>query len=286
MDENDDRVDTYRENAAWKWGLCFGVLALFLMVCVGLAYLSRERRQISDLTAFNQSLNSSVAQLRAEMRVMAERLPQTSAADSSARVVAQGEQRGVLQRRQTTRAGADPRYTQLQRRLSNQEKELGSTREDLTKTRDDLQGKLNSTRDELSGSLSSTRDELSGSIGRTHDEVVSLQKRGERNYHEFQLPKSKEFHRVGSLSLSLRKVNTRRKSYDLALFVDDNHMQKKSVNLYEPVWINLDGQPVELVVNQIGKNQIRGYVSEPKYKKSDLGDTAAAHATEPGFKQE
>jgi hypothetical protein len=105
-----------------------------------------------------------------------------------------------------------------------------------------------------------------------------LQRRGERNYYEFQLTKSKEFKRVGPLSLSLRKANTKRKSYDLAMFVDDNQMQKKSINLFEPIWINLDDrpQPVQLVVNQISKDQIQGYISEPKYKKSELGDTASA----------
>src|SRR5689334_23022182 len=103
MDDNDNHVDGYRENAAWRWGLGLGVLALFLIVCVGLAYLSRERSQISDLTASNQRLNSSLAQLRTEMRVMAERLPQPSAADSPARIVSQGAQRGILQPRQTSK---------------------------------------------------------------------------------------------------------------------------------------------------------------------------------------
>ena len=76
----------------------------------------------------------------------------------------------------------------------------------------------------------------------------------------------------------MRKVNTKRKSYDLAMFVDDNQMQKKSINLFEPIWINLDDrpQPVQLVVNQIGKDQIQGYISEPKYKKSELGDMVSA----------
>jgi len=54
-------------------------------------------------------------------------------------------------------------------------------------------------------------------------------------------------------------------------------MQKKSINLFEPIWINMDDrpQPVQLVVNQISKDQIQGYISEPKYKKSELGDTAS-----------
>jgi hypothetical protein len=73
------------------------------------------------------------------------------------------------------------------------------------------------------------------------------------------------------------------------MFVDDNQMQKKSVNLYEPVWINIEDrpQPVQLVVNQIGKDQIQGYISEPKYKKSELGDAASAAPDKtPGFKQQ
>ena len=56
------------------------------------------------------------------------------------------------------------------------------------------------------------------------------------------------------------------------MMVDDNQLQKKGVNLYEPVWINLADrpQPLELVVNEISKNEIKGYLSEPKYKKADL----------------
>src|SRR5690348_16173748 len=278
METPEGRANVDRDNSGLRWGLGLAVLALFMVGGISLAYVSRERRQLNDLNATNQSLSSSVAQLKTEMQVMADKLSQPPPPPPTpARVVSEGGSRSNSQPRTVARATVDPRFRQMQARLANQEKELSSTREDLTKTRDDLQGKLDSTRDELSGSLASTKDELNGSIGRTHDDVVALQKRGERNYYEFQLTKSKEFKRIGPLSLSLRKVNTKRKSYDLALFVDDNQMQKKSINLFEPIWINLDDrpQPVQLVVNQIGKDQIQGYISEPKYKKSELGDTAS-----------
>ena len=276
MDMNESQVEVYRENSALRWGIGIAVLALFAVAGVSLAYVSRERRQLNDLTSTNQSLSSSIAQLKSEMQVMSQKLSQPPPAPP-ARIVPEGASRPISQPR-AARATVDPRFRQMQARLADQEKQLSSTREDLNKTRDDLQGKLDSTRDELSGSLASTKDELNGSIGRTHDDVVALQRRGERNYYEFQLIKSKEFKRIGPLSLSLRKVNTKRKSYDLALFVDDNQMQKKSINLFEPIWINLDDrpQPVQLVVNQIGKDQIQGYISEPKYKKSELGDSASA----------
>ena len=72
--------------------------------------------------------------------------------------------------------------------------------------------------------------------------------------------------------LSLRKANTKHEYADLELMVDDFKLSKKHVNIYEPVmFYNADnGRPVELVINSVGKNHIHGYVSEPKYKSSDL----------------
>lgn len=278
-------IEENHENSAWRWGLALAVVALVVVGGISLAYVSRERRQLNDLNATNQSLSSSITQLKAQMQTMADKMNQPAPVPApTARSYAEGTPRP-----RPVRAAVDSRYNQMQKRLADQEKQLSSTREDLSKTRDDLNGKLDSTRDELSGNLASTKDELNSSIGRTHDDVVALQKRGERNYYEFHLSKSKEFQRVGPLSLSLRKVNTKRKSYDLAMFVDDNQMQKKSVNLYEPIWINLDDrpQPVQLVVNQITKDQIQGYISEPKYKKAELGETVSATpAAPPALKQQ
>jgi outer membrane murein-binding lipoprotein Lpp len=277
-------IDESNENSGWRWGLAIAVVALVAVGGISLAYVSRERRQMNDLTATNQQLSSSITQLKTQMQTMADKLSRPAPVVAPpARATGDGAPRP----RTLNRSAVDPRYTQMQKRLADQEKQLSSTREDLTKTRDDLNGRLDSTRDELSGNLASTKDELNGSIGRTHDDVVALQKRGERNYYEFHLSKSKEFQRVGPLSLSLRKVNTKRKSYDLAMFVDDNQIQKKSVNLYEPIWINLEDrpQPVQLVVNQITKDQIQGYISEPKYKKAELGETvSAAPAAPPALK--
>jgi len=126
------------------------------------------------------------------------------------------------------------------------------------------------------------KDELSGSIARTNDELVVFQKRGERNYYEFQLNKSKVFERVGPLRLSLRKADTKHKRFDVMMLVDDNELQKKGVNLYETVWLNLSDrpQPLEVVVNQISKDHVVGYVSEPKYKRSELSARAGMKPAE------
>lgn len=166
----------------------------------------------------------------------------------------------------------DKRYAQLQNELNEQQKELKETQDAIAKNRADLEGTINST-----------RDELNGSIARTHDELVALEKKGERSYFEFDLSKSKQFQRCGPLTLSLRKADTKHKNYDLAMIVDDNELTKKKVNLYEPIWIHTESgeQPVQIVVNRIGKDLVHGYVSAPKYKPSELAALGSASTATP-----
>jgi hypothetical protein len=165
---------------------------------------------------------------------------------------------------------ADKRYKQLQSQLEDQQKQLKDTQDLVAKNRADLEG-----------SLSSTKDELNGSIAKTHEELVALQKRGERNYFEFDLSKSKQFQRFGPLTLSLRHTDTKHMNYDLNMVVDDNQLSKKHVNLYEPIWIHTEseGQPVQVVVNKISKNFVHGYISAPKYRPSELATSASGAAT-------
>jgi hypothetical protein len=154
--------------------------------------------------------------------------------------------------------------------LAEQQKELKDTQDEVAKNRADLEGTINST-----------RDDLNGSIAKTHDELVALEKRGERSYFEFDLSKAKQFQRVGPLTISLRKADTKHKSYDLAMIVDDNELQKKKVNLYEPILIHIenDSQPVQIVVNRIDKDIVHGYISAPKYKPSELATVGSASVT-------
>ncbi len=105
-------------------------------------------------------------------------------------------------------------------------------------------GDRQDARTRLEGKLNSSHDELSGSIARNHDELVALEKRGERNYYEFEIDKSKQFRKVGPLSVSLRKVNNKHKYFDVALLVDDQQLEKKHVNLYEPMGFSTSGRPV------------------------------------------
>jgi len=101
---------------------------------------------------------------------------------------------------------------QIQSQIAEQKKLLKQTQDDIASARSDLEGKLGST-----------RDELNGSIARTHDELVTLEKRGERSYYEFDLSKSKGFQREGPIQISLRKADSKHQSYDMMMLVNDHN---------------------------------------------------------------
>lgn len=161
----------------------------------------------------------------------------------------------------------DPRYKKLQAQIDAQNKAIEETRNALSGTQ---------------GDLVNTRTELTGSIAHTHDELVVLQKRGERNYIEFDLNKSKEYEHKGPFGIRLKKANVKHQFADLELIVDDRNLSQKHINLYQPVmYYTPDSpQPVEVVINEISKDHIRGYVSAPKYRQSELASMADSSAAQ------
>jgi len=289
----DARVDANR------W-LVIAVLALLGITVVTFAYGLHQQSLVRQLTAQTATANTAVNQMQGQLSAMTAKLNDLTAAPSSVHTPATSTEpseatsteaatdssakspeavstsppvtslksapakRHVAKRRAPV---VDKKYVQLQAQLAEQQKELKDTQDEVAKNRSDLEGTINST-----------RDDLTGSIAKTHEELVALEKRGERSYFEFDLSKSKQFQRVGPLTLSLRKADTKHKSYDVAMIVDDNELQKKKVNLYEPIWIHTetDSQPVQVIVNRIDKDTVHGYISAPKYKPSELAAGSAS----------
>ncbi len=295
---NDHSQRTAPSPARWAMP-ALAVLLAGAAVWSGFA-LSRERQQNSDLVRSNQELSGNLAEVQGQMRSISDRLSTMSAHMNSVQATASQPSpaepalssapapapKPVYHRRAAVPPKPsqpvvlqDPRVDELQSKLNDQQQQIAGTRDQLDRTRSDIENRLNSTRDDLNGSISRTHDE----VARNHDELVALEKRGQRSYYEFKLDKSKQFQRVGPLSLSLRKVNAKKKSYDLLLVVDDQQLQKKNVNLYEPVVLLTSdrGQRMEVVVNSISQSQVSGYISEPKYPKSELASSATPASVQP-----
>ena len=277
--ENEHKSDSSRSGSN-RW-LPAAALALLVVVGAAFGYGYREQMMVGHLTAQESMSRATISQMQGQVDSLTAKLNELTAAQAAAQAAAanaqaqkknQPDKKTPVGTRAALRKGSprDPRYKQLQSQLEEQQKQLKETQEQVAKNRSDLEG-----------SLSSTRDELNGSIAKTHEELVALAKRGERNYFEFDLTKSKQFQRVGPLSISLRKSDTKHKCYDLAMIVDDNQLNKKKVNLYEPIWIHTENeaQPVQVVVNRVEKNEVHGYVSAPKYKPSEISSAGGASVT-------
>jgi hypothetical protein len=254
---------------------------LLLSVCVTIfvfAYAVSERRHAARLAAENSQLAATLSQTQSQVDALGARLsammsaqapPSPAPEQPKPEETHRPAQAGTTHKARRPRAVENQSWKKIENQLAEQQKAIATTQQDLEKTRTELEGKL-----------TSTHDEVSGSIAKTHDELVALERKGERKYYEFDLEKSKQFQHVGPLSLSLRKTNTKHEHYDMAMVVDDRELNKKHVNLYEPVWIYPadSHQPVEVVVNRITKDGVHGYVSAPKHAESEN----AAAGTEAG----
>jgi uncharacterized coiled-coil protein SlyX len=279
LNENGNRMEAAATSTN-RW-LVIAIVVLLGVAGVAFGYGYRQQLLVGHLTAQQTVADSTISQMQTQLNTVTSKLNDMTAAQAQAQAQAQPQADAAKQpdkkiASSAPRTGArrpaasDKRYKQLQSQLAEQQKELKDTQDLVAKNRADLEG-----------NISSTRDELNGSIAKTHEELVVLEKRGERSYTEFDLMKAKQFQRIGPITLSLRKADTKHKNYDIEMIVDDNQMGKKKVNLYEPIWIHTENesQPVQIVVNRIEKNLIHGYVSAPKYKPSELAATGAGSLT-------
>ena len=143
--------------------------------------------------------------------------------------------------------------------------DLDATRNDLKTTRSDLsatRSDLNSTREEVANN----KRDLGGLIARNSTELAELRRKGERDYFEFDITKSKAFNRIGDVMVQLKKTDPKKQKFEVVINADDKAIQKKDRTANEPVTflVGRDRARYELVVNYVDKDRIRGYVSSPK----------------------
>jgi hypothetical protein len=264
-------IDHSPSGAARTLTIVSVLLFAFAIFAIGYAY--EQRAAVTALNQQNQVMRESETLMRGQIDMLTAKINQMAAPQQDAALTAtpSAGKSSVKHAAPAKASPQDRRIRQMQGQLAEQKKQLKQTQDDIASARSDLEGRLGST-----------RDELNGSIARTHDELVALEKKGERSFYEFDLSKSKDFQREGPLQISLRKADSKHQSYDLMMLVDDHQLSKKKVDLYEPIVLHQAGspQPVQIIVNQIDKNHIHGYVSAPKYTDSALASSAVQTSTE------
>jgi hypothetical protein len=143
--------------------------------------------------------------------------------------------------------------------------DLATVKTDAAATRSELEKTI--------ADLKSARGDLgvqSGLIATNGKELAALRTLGERNYTEFRLTKEKTPRKVGDLQIRLKSADVKKNRYTIEVIADDKRVEKKDRTVNEPVQFILSRstQPFEIVVNQVSKNMIAGYVSAPKVQQA------------------
>jgi chromosome segregation ATPase len=174
--------------------------------------------------------------------------------------------REVQGERTTAQLATDQQQTQGQvaavsSAVTNVQTDVGGVKTDAAKTRSDLA--------DTNSQLTSMKGDLNGHstlIARNGEELEILKHKGDRNYYQFTLEKGLK-KQVGTVSLMLKRADSKKSRFTIAVYSDDKTYEKRDKSLNEPLQFYSGKDPLlfEIVVNNVSaKNTVTGYLSSPK----------------------
>ncbi|HYT24503.1 MAG TPA: hypothetical protein VEW05_30230 [Candidatus Polarisedimenticolia bacterium] len=236
--------------------------------------LADQQKQNKILTAQLDQANSRIADLKSKMEITTQRVGLTQSELAQAKSRAES----IRKEQQTADDKLTAQLKESDEKIGAVASEVGNAKKDIEATKGDLEA----TKGKLERSLGDM-NVMSGLIARNHDDLDDLRRRGDRNYYEFTLQKSKSAQRVGPVQMSLNKTDPKKAKYTLTVVADDRTIEKKDKTSGEPVQFYVKGSarmaPYEIVVFEVGKNQITGYLATPKEGGAAPPPAAAAPAS-------
>ena len=215
-----------------------------------------QRRNVEDLKqeleAARQQANQAAGHAKQEAQAHADELAKRLAAEQAKQ---QAEVQSKITDVQQQASTANTKIGEVSNDVSTVKSDLGSTKAELDKTIASL--------NKVTGDLGVT----SGYVATNSKELEALKRLGERNYFQFTLlRKDKQPKRVADISMRLKSADKKRNKFTLEVLADDKVVEKKDKGINEPLqfYVAKAKQPYELVVNEVGKDQITGYLATPK----------------------
>src|SRR5712692_4837788 len=259
----------YEATGTPRWiAVLFGVLIAALVVLGYAGYstqtrmsqdLGEQQKQNKVLIAQLDQANSRIADLKSQMEITTQRVGLTQSELARAKSRAEA----IRQEQQTSDQKLTAQLRESEEKIVAVATEVGGAKKDIETTKTDLEA----TKGKLERSLGDM-NVMSGLIARNHDDLDDLRRRGDRNYYEFTLQRSKNAQRVGPVQMVLNRTEPKKAKYTLTVVADDRTIEKKDKTSGEPVQFYVKGSarmaPYEIVVFDVGKNQITGYLATPK----------------------
>jgi DNA repair exonuclease SbcCD ATPase subunit len=253
-------------------GLFLGLLAIAMLAAIaGLAWsyhlagrLTNAEAQLAQAQQRNDKLASALDETNARLTVTSDTLGHSlGLTQKQLELKAQD----LLQRQEASAKKFENEQQATQQKISSVSSDVSTVKTDVGGVKTDLgntQTELKTAESQLQ-SMKGDMGVQSGLIATNHDELEILKHKGDRNYYEFTLTKG-EKKPVSTVSLELKKADTKHSRYTLEVYADDKRIEKKDRGLNEPVqfYTGKDSLLYELVVNSIDKNSIKGYIATPK----------------------
>ena len=280
---------TYTQPETQRSGLLTAlvVAAIIVLVAANIYLYVQIDHVRTDMAKVKESLLTEISNLRdqssvatnSQVRRMETLKEELAAAQAQSRSLSsQAKAEGIARAEQIGRqiqAEQAKQAQQVNSEISDVKQSASATNAKIADVSTDVGGvktQVSNTQAELQKTISdlkSTRGDLgvqSGLIATNATELQALRRLGERNYFEFKLGKTKAPQRVGDITLKLKAVDAKKNKYTVEVSADDKVTEKKDRSINEPVqfYTSKAKQPYELVVNQVQKDMIIGYLTTPK----------------------
>lgn len=280
----EDRTNEY-ESSTWRQWHTPVILAIAVVLLVSNIYFYWDHHQLQQrLRRIQNSVESDLQTLRENTASSAQTTAKTleelrtQLDDERGRAMQAANQAARNARRHADDLAAkiQTEHAKAQEQVASalgEVKEVASSRiaevASHVNTVDTQVAQARSELDKTVAELRSVRGDLgvqSGLIATNAKELAALRALGERNYVEFNLAKTNKPQRVGAINVVLRKADPKRSRFTIDVIADDKKVEKKDRTINEPVqfYVSRARQPYELVVNEVQKDRIVGYLAVPK----------------------
>ncbi len=276
----------------WKTPLLIGILVLLvasnIFLFVQLDHVRVENK--NDMTKLATQFNNTMEQMRldssAEVRRSTRRVEElqgalaqsrhaAEAAVGQAKVDAQKRVQMLQDKVATEQVAQQAAIAQVKQSADTANTQIATVSTDVGNVKTDVQN----TKTQLEQTIANLKratgelDDHASLIATNGKELRALRELGERNYSEFTINKSKKPTRVADVMVELKKADQKHNKFTIAIIADDKTVEKKDRTINEPIqfYTSKAKQPDEIVVNQVRKDVIVGYLATPKVQTARAG---------------
>ncbi len=258
------------------------------LIAAVLLYIN-SRQMAASLAQVDQHNQDQIAKLQQDLaQATADAAKNADALGRQAsETAAQAEARAKQELRKTS-AGLSAALAKQQQDQEEQRQQVAGQLTDLQQANTTASAKIGEISDNVNGvktDVASTQSELqktgtdlkrvmgdmgvmSGLIATNSSQLDALKALGDRDYVKFDLKRTAGKQKVGDMQLALSKADPKHNRFTIDVLADDKMVEKRDRTINEPVQLYLAGnhQPEEIVVNEVKKDEVIGYVSIPKVK--------------------